>query len=406
MYLADGAIPAKSKGSKAVSAILPHAGSRQSALRGLARATVGALALVVLVPGSASATVKVTPDPTAKLSAGGAVYGMDHAAGTGKTYVGGIFTAVGGQPRTNAAAIGADGKVDPLFDPQVNGKVMAVAVSEDGGTVYLGGSFNEAGGAQRANLAAVDAVTGQAVAAWSANTAGTTSNVTSLAVHGDRLYVGGRFTGIDGTTRKRLVAISAPTGDLVPAFKPLPNKGVTEVVVSPDGSTVYAGGAFTKLGGQERLAAGSVAATNGAATTFNPSGDGGNAVTIALSPNGNRFFYGTENNTLFAYDPAISNDPAWSIKTSGNTQAIAVDNDEMWIGGHFSQIVTGHIARPFIASLNPATGSVNEWNPNCFGGKMGVWALVREGDHLHAGGLFNGFGDTRQRGYARFSDVS
>jgi hypothetical protein len=32
---------------------------------------------------------------------------------------------------------------------------------------------------------------------------------------------------------------------------------------------------------------------------------------------------------------------------------------------------------------------------------MGVWALVYEGTHLHVGGLFTGFGDIKQRGYAR-----
>jgi hypothetical protein len=360
---------------------------------------------VLFAPGSASATVSLTPDVTDKVAATGAVYGMDHAALTDKTYIGGLFTEVGRQPRLNAAALGADGKVDPFFDPRVDGKVMAVAVSEDGGTVYLGGTFAHVGDTERANLAAVNAVTGEVLGAWQADTAGTTPNVSSLAVEGSRLYVGGRFTGIDGTSRKRLVAVDANTGDVVTDFKPAPDKGVTEVVVSPDGATVYAGGAFTMLGGQPRLAAGSVHATSGLATSFNPAGSGGNAVTIGLSPDGERFFYGTENNTLFAYEPAVSNDPVWFLKTSGNTQAITVTDNEMWIGGHFSQIVTGKIARPFIASLDPATGMVNDWDPKCFGGKMGVWALLREGDHLHAGGLFSGFGTTKQRGYARFSDV-
>jgi hypothetical protein len=128
-------------------------------------------------------------------------------------------------------------------------------------------------------------------------------------------------------------------------------------------------------------------------------------VTIGLSPDGGRFFYGTHNNTLYAYDPAASNDPVWLIKTSGNTQAIAVSNDEMWIGGHFSQILTGKIPRPFIASLDPVDGSVNEWNPECRGGSYGVWALLLEGTHLHVGGVFTGFGTIDQPGYARFSQV-
>jgi hypothetical protein len=68
--------------------------------------------------------------------------------------------------------------------------------------------------------------------------------------------------------------------------------------------------------------------------------------------------------------------------------------------------VTGKIARPFIASLDPSDGSVNDWNPNCVGGKLGVWALVLDGDRLHLGGQFTGFGTTKQRGYARFTEVA
>lgn len=359
-----------------------------------------ALALTFAAPSAAFAVASESPEGTDQVAGG--VYGIAHA--DGRTFIGGLFTRVGGKIRTNVAALDADGSVATGFTPEANGRVRALAASEDGSVIFLGGTFSEVGGAPRANLAAVDAVSGEAIAGWQANTAGLSPDVASLAVDGDRLYVAGRFTGIDGTTRKRLVALNTVTGDVVPSFKPAPNKGVTEVVVAPDG-TVYAGGAFTMLGGQPRLAAGAVEPATGAATAFSPTGNGGNAVTVALSPDGDRFFYGTENNTLFAYDPATSNDPVWSLKTSGNTQAIAVSDDEMWIGGHFSQIVTGKIPRSFLASIDPADGSVSGWDPGTVGGKMGVWALALEGSHLHAGGLFTGFDAGPQRGYARFSQV-
>jgi hypothetical protein len=362
---------------------------------------IGAVAVVLLLPATAVAAVSSVPDDTDDVQ--GSVWGMAQAGD--RTIIGGQFAEVGGVARSNAAAIGADGTVDGLFDPGVNGKVMAVAASADGNTIFLGGTFTQAGGAQRANLAAVDAVTGQALVDWTADTTGTYPGVSSLAVHGQRLYVSGRFAGIDGTTRKRLVAINTATGNIIPTFKPAPNANVREVVVSPDGATVYAGGTFSMLGGQPRLLAGSVSAATGIATSFAPTGSGGSVLTIALSPDGGRFFYGTENNTLFAYDPAASNDPVWFTKTSGNTQAIAVSNNEMWIGGHFSQIVTGKIPRKFIASLNPANGTVNAWNPKAVGGSYGVWALMLEGSHLHVGGFFTGFDTIQQRGYARFSQV-
>lgn len=346
--------------------------------------------------------MSVTPDLTDAVEGG--VYGISHQGG--RTFIGGLFTGVGGQARSNVAAIKSDGTVDEIFSPGTNGKVMSIAISQDGSVLFLGGTFTEAGGAPRGNLAAVDAVTGEAIAGWTADTVGKFPEVMSLAVHGSRLYVAGRFTGIDGTGRKRLVAIDTTTGDLVQAFRPTPNGGVFEIALSPDRSTVYAGGAFSMLGGQPRNSAGAVDAATGTATSFAPSGEGGTAITVALSADGGRFFSATENNTLFAYDPAVSNDPVWSIKTSGNTQAIGVSDDEMWIGGHFSQVLTDKIPRPFIASLNPVDGSVNSWDPGCFGNKSGVWALVPDGANLHVGGKFSGFGGVQQRGYARFSEVA
>ena len=358
-------------------------------------------ALTVLAPETALASVSVTPDDTDHVAGG--VFGMANAGG--RTFIGGVFNRVVRTPRSNVAAITSDGKLDQQFNPGTNGKVQAVAVSEDGSTVFLGGTFTEAGGAPRLNLAAVDAVTGVALAGWTADTAGTNPDVTSLAVSGNRLYVGGRFATIDGVSRRAFAAVDVTTGDVITEFRPKTNGSVYEVVASPDGSTVYAGGTFTTLGEQPRVAAGSVDATTGLATSFAPTGDGGRVITVALNPSGSRVFFSTENNIIFAYDHAVSNDPVWNIKMSGNTHAMAVTDQEMWIGGHFSQHVTSHTSRPYLASLNTVDGSVTAWEPNCYGIKSGVWGLVLEGARLHVGGKFNGFGTVEQRGYARFSDV-
>ncbi len=370
--------------------------------RTLLKGTVLAAALILLAPAAAQATVSTVPDGTAKVAGG--VYGM--ALANGKTYIGGQFTRVGGKVRANVAAVNnADGKVDPTFNPGTDGRVRAVAASEDGTIIFIGGTFTTAGGEPHANLAALDATTGVPIANWSADTTGTNPEVWSLAVEGDRLYVGGRFGGIDGSPRKRLALIDIPTGNVVNSFKPAPSAHVTEVVVSPDGGTVFASGYFTSLGGQGRLYAGGVDASTGIATQWNPTGSGGATITIALSPDGSRVFYGTSNNTVYAYDWAASNDPVWLKKMSGNTQAIVVTEDEMWIGGHFSQSTTDHQSRPFIASVNPTTGALNSWNPECAGGKMGVWALEHDGTHLHAGGMFSTWAGLAQRGYARFAEL-
>ena len=251
----------------------------------------------------------------------------------------------------------------------------------------------------------MDAVTGQVRDTWVADTGGTNPDVNSLAVKGDRLYVAGQFGSIDGTTRKRLVALDVGTGDVITTFRPAPNGNVREVVVSPDGTKVYTGGAFTTIGGQSRAAsAAELLASTGLATTFNPTLSGGNVVTVALTPDGSRFFYSTENNTVIATDPAVGDGPIWTRKMSGNTQAMAASaTGELYIGGHFSQDLTTKSKRTYFASLYYDTGSLTSWDPNASGGKMGVWAYLIDGDKLHSGGLFRYFNGVQQRGYARFS---
>jgi hypothetical protein len=359
-----------------------------------------ATALVLTLPGAAEASVASVPDDTAHLAGSGfalASYG-------GRTFVGGTFTRLGSRARDNIGAVLADGTVDPAFAPSTNGKVDAIAVSDDGSRVFLGGSFTTVDGQPRANLAAVDASTGALIEDWQADTTGTSPEVHDLAIHGDRLYVAGKFGGIGGTARKRLQVVSASTGAVDMSFNAKVVGGIRAIDLSPDFTTLYAGGGFSSLGGQSRLGVGAVDAVSGAPTSFAPSDVGGSIVTIELSPDGSRLWYGTDNNTVFAYD-TDSNDPVYLFKMSGNTQAIAASDTEVYFGGHWSGNTTEKIHRAFLASFNPATGKMTTWDPDANGGKMGVWDLMIDGNHVDAAGVFSTFnaGTVKARGFARFS---
>ena len=82
------------------------------------------LALLLAVAAPALASVADTPDDTAAINGEG-VFALAKAGG-GRTIVAGTFFAVGGEPRTNVAAILPDGTVDPSFRPTTDGKVEAV----------------------------------------------------------------------------------------------------------------------------------------------------------------------------------------------------------------------------------------------------------------------------------------
>ncbi|KTD38335.1 hypothetical protein Lmor_0340, partial [Legionella moravica] len=129
------------------------------------------------------------------------------ADGDGGWYIGGSFTNVGGEPRNRIAHILSDGSVDLTWNPDVNGTVLALAVSST--TVYAGGVFTSAGGQARNNIAALDITTGNATA-WNPNAS---SSVTALAVSGSTVYASGTFTSIGGQARNRIAALDASTGN-------------------------------------------------------------------------------------------------------------------------------------------------------------------------------------------------
>ncbi len=337
----------------------------------------------------------------------GGVYALARSAT--RTYLGGTFTTFGGLSRQNVAAATSAGGVDTGFVARTNGKVDALALSPDGRTLYLGGVFTTVNGVARSNLAAVDAVTGALRSGFRADVVGVSGEpaaVRALAAVGSRLYVGGKYTGIAGTSRKRLAAVNLSTGALDAAFNPQPNRPVNEVKVSPNGAVVYAGGAFTVVGGQSRTAVAALTAATGAATGWVPAVTGGNAVTIALSPDGATLYTGTERNTVFAFPTSGTGSvrPRWTqVGFDGNTQAIVASSSEVYLGGHFVVAGSPAVSRPYFASLRASNGALTSWSPQAKGGALGVWALAADSANVYAGGLFTSVGGRAQRGYAVFA---
>ncbi len=354
---------------------------------------------LILSPAPVHAEVSEVPADTDGLT-GSAVYDLA-VLPSGRVVLGGDFTSVGGLARTDVAALLANGGVDPGFTANTNGQVNAVAVSADGSRVFIGGTFTQVNGVARQNLAALNAFSGAVIETWQADavTSGTAS-VKALAVSGSRLYVGGRFDFIDGVHQEKLAVVDATTGSVV-KWRTWVNGPVHDVRVAPNGSTVWIGGAFTKIRGLSRPYIGGIDASTGVPTEFVAEGSAARAVSIALSPDGQWLFAGNDHNRLLAYQPGLSNAPRWRRTGSGNTQAMAVSDSTIYLGGHFRTWDDGG-QRQFFAAVNRFTGAFTSWNPAATAYHRGTWALVIDGNHLHAGGGFTHFGGERQRLYARF----
>jgi len=142
-----------------------------------------------------------------------------------------------------------------------NGMVRAIA--QVGDRVYLGGRFTElrersiqkTGGATIAvaNLGVLDATTGIGLDGFAPVVSGVTNpTIYAMAVWNLRLFVGGKFSSVDGVAAKNLAAIdvdpSSPSyGEVIPSFKPKPTGTVWALAVG--GNRLYAGGKFGKVGG-------------------------------------------------------------------------------------------------------------------------------------------------------------
>src|SRR5262245_35698903 len=123
----------------------------------------------------------------------------------GTIYIGGSFTYVG--PATGGG-VTIDASTGAVQQPylKVIGSVLAVAPDGSGGW-YLGGEFSAIRGQARSNLAHVDS-SGN-LTPWNP---GANNKVLAIAVSGGTVYAGGGFTNIDGEPRNLIAAINAETG--------------------------------------------------------------------------------------------------------------------------------------------------------------------------------------------------
>ena len=228
-------------------------------MRGIAAASV-AVTLAVVGSGTAEAAIAlgrvVSTNPvnyTPNINEG-AVYKVAELNGT--MYAGGSFTTVtaaaGTSPtgtftRNRIVAFNATtGSISTTFAPNFNGEVWAIVAT--GTSVYVGGKFSTVNGVARRGLAKLNAATGAVDTAFNANLNG---NVDEAALVNGRLVVSGTFS-------KRIQAVSpvsgADTGYINAGVSGSvdPNAGAVEVyrfAVNPAGTRLVGLGNFTTVGG-------------------------------------------------------------------------------------------------------------------------------------------------------------
>lgn len=227
------------------------------------------------------------------------------AVGDATVYVAGVLTSIGGESRSNIAAVGAGDGVATAWDPSANSVVSALEVS--GELVYAGGHFTDIGGQTRNKIAALRVSDGTATN-WDPDLT-PTGNVGALAVAGSTVYAGGGFASVGGVPRKNIAGIDATNGRPT-AFDPQaadPNTGGGVAALAVHDSTVYAAGHFSTIGGETRHLVAGLNASDGSATDFDPSGAPGfGAYALDVAPDGTLYTGGSTPTFDLAYQQGFA----------------------------------------------------------------------------------------------------
>jgi uncharacterized delta-60 repeat protein len=193
---------------------------------------------------------KIVASPSQSVFTGGegvdgSVYAVA-ALADGSAIIGGRFTSVNGQPRSNLARIKADGTLDPKFlaaaTDGVVGAVYALAFDANG-NLLVGGYFSSAQGQTAQNF----------VRYLASGTLDTSFNgsqnpngaVFAIAVQPNgKILVGGQFSTVGDTPRRNLARFNADGTLDAPVTSATVGAGsVRSLAVLADGSVV-AGGTF------------------------------------------------------------------------------------------------------------------------------------------------------------------
>jgi hypothetical protein len=334
---------------------------------------------------------------TASVTSGSAVYAM---AITGTTlYIGGSFTVVGGGTgggsRTQGASVSTTGSGTwTTWNASATGggsTIRSLVVS--GTTVYIGGSFSTVKATARTNAAAINTTGAGTLQTWAPTTNGT---VYSIKISGAVAYLGGVFTSPMG----RLVAwSSAPgaVGTLQNGAWSVPNDSVYALEIL--GSTLYAHGRFTQVGGTTRTGLASYDTGTGALTSWSPGTTGALVADATLAVSGNKVFVGgyaafggipRTNAVAINSDGSLS---SWDPAPNGAVESIAVNGSTVYLGGTFSS--AGGSSRTNAAAVDPSTGTATSWDP---APNSTVYHLALSGSTVYLGGAFTSLGgSTRNR---------
>lgn len=226
----------------------------------------------------------------------------------------------------------------------------------------------------------------------------TNAKINAIALTGDRLFLGGDFTQINGQSLARLAEVDATTGALNTFDVGVSSNSTSTfrgIGISPDGERLIAGGRWSSISGVATGPSAVIDISTPGAPVLTGHTSTGTPVTqdlqdAAVSPDGQHIalVYGTA--TVSDYVVLFSTagspqTPIWSHFMRDSNFSVAISDEAVYVGGHFCKIdagpgptdvmapngvsfctgvfYAGGAWRTQLAALDIATGTPLTWNP-------------------------------------------
>ncbi len=394
---------------------------RFSAVNGVARRNIARI--------NPNGSVDATWNPSPLSSPKETDYGITALCLVGEDlFVAGTFRVIGGLSRARLAkiSINGDGAADPQWNPSPDG--LPFGIVWNGASLYVGGQFINIGGVFKPRLAKLSAIGAGAIdPTWTPTADFNRTGVTALALDGQQLYVGTRnFAAVKTPRIGGIFRISTAGAGLIDTtWRPAP--GPTDYYVdaiAASASHVFIGGEFTTAAGVRALLVKFSTAGGGAVdASWNPAITGPDdadptAVTTVRSLLlsgaslyvGGRFTaIGGQQHSHFAKlpinGPALADasfraDAEITDDNGAGGAALAQRGTQVIAGGSFRRI-NGNVALA-LASLDAATGTLGEAYRAQVETPGFVFSVVRQADgKLIVGGHFFIAGGVPRNGLVR-----
>jgi len=384
-------------------------------IKPLAALAAGVLLPVALAAPAAAAQVSASPDP-AMPTFNGDVSDILYVGNT--VYVGGTFTTATpatGSPvaRGHGAAFDATTGQLTAWNPKTAGAIYDLASTPAG--IAVGGTFAKASGQVHKNVAIVDPVTGAAAASF---TGSVSSKVRALEYANDRLYVGGTFTSVDGQPRTGVAAydyrasVSPPWS--LSTWGPRLTGTTTVITIESAPGRIYLGGKFGGVNATPNSAdlAAVDPGTGSTVTSWDPSVNY-TVNDVEAGPAGVYAAADGPGGHLRALAVSDGHD-LWDLTADGGYQAVTVFGPDIYFGGHFDNVCAttatgthgtctgGVMATRHKLGAVDTSGTLQPWAP-VGNSPLGVHALENDASgHLGAGGTFDHINNRARSGFAQF----